>query len=78
MAQISEQEFEEKDPNNSDYSMTEYDLYARLNMTLVKNHKLNRFEILNISDRSVQFFGTFEEMVEKANELEGTLNSVIK
>jgi len=43
MPAICEHEFEREDPNNPGYSMTEYDLYARLGMTLRKNLKFNEF-----------------------------------
>ena len=64
------------DPNNPGYSMTEYDLYAKLGMCLRRNLKVNEYELAKISTGVAQFgFKTLQEAVAKANELEGTANT---
>ena len=79
MPAICEHEFEREDPNNPGYSMTEYDLYARLGMTLRKNLKFNEFELAKISTGAAQFgFNTLQEAIAKANELEGTENTWVE
>lgn len=77
MTKICEHEFEAKDPENPDYSMTEYDLYAKLDMTIRKNHKSGRYEIVRISDKELINEGTLGEMVAVANNLEGADNTEI-
>ena len=79
MPAICEHEFEREDPNNPGYSMTEYDLYARLGMNLRKNLKFNEFELAKISTGAAQFgFNTLQEAIAKANELEGTENTWVE
>jgi hypothetical protein len=77
MGRISEKDFDPRDKNKPDYSSIEYDLYAKLGLTLVKNHKLNRYEIITIKDREVKYHGTLQEMADKANELEQAKNTII-
>ena len=73
MANVCEHEFEQRDPFNENYSMLEFDLYARLNKTIRKNHITGNYEIVGISGsaKGIVFFeGTLEEVVNKSNELE--------
>ena len=77
MSNICEHEFEQEDSQNKGYSMTEYDLYAKLDMTIRKNLRGNIYEIVRISSGDIIFSGTLEEVVRKANELEGEENTKI-
>lgn len=70
MSRICEHEFTEEDPFNRGYSMTEVDLYSRLNMSIRRNLKNMQFEIFRIKDKSVVFEGTLKEIVNKINQLE--------
>ncbi len=79
MPAVCEHEFEQEDPNNRGFSMTEYDLYAKLGMTLRKNLKFNEYELAKISTGVAQFgFKTLQEAIAKANELEGTANTWVE
>jgi hypothetical protein len=78
MAEICEHEFETRDSKNHDYSKLEYDLYARLNMTIRKNFITRNFEIARISTGVMIHQGTLEQMVEIANELEGAENTRVR
>lgn len=79
MGTICEHEFEKEDPRNKGYSLTEYDLHARLNMTIRKNLKDNRYEIINLNRRQVAYsFSRIEDVVRMANELEGGENTEVK
>jgi len=79
MPAVCEHEFEREDPNNPGYSMTEYDLYARLGLTLRRNLKFNEYELAKISTGAAQFgFKTLQEAIAKANELEGTENTWVE
>ena len=79
MPAVCEHEFQQEDPNNKGYSMTEYDIYARLGLTLRKNLKFNEYELAKISTGIAQFgFKTLQEAVAKANELEGTSNILVE
>ena len=79
MPAVCEHEFMQEDPNNPGFSMTEYDLYAKLGMTLRKNLKFNEYELAKISTGVTQFgFKTLQEAVAKANELEGTANTWVE
>lgn len=77
MGEVCEHKFEQRDPANPDYSMVEYDLHARLGLTLRKNLKTGKYEIAKISSRQKVYEGTLSEMVGKANELEGGNNTKI-
>ena len=79
MPAVCEHEFEQEDPNNPGFSMTEYDLYAKLGMTLRKNLKFNEYELAKISTGVAQLgFKTLQEAIAKANELEGTANTWVE
>ena len=79
MPAVCEHEFMQEDPNNKGYSMTEYDLYAKLGMTLRKNLKFNEYELAKISTGVAQLgFKTLQEAIAKANELEGTANTWVE
>jgi len=78
MARINEKEFEGYDPNNPNYSSLEYDLYARLQMSIRKNLVENCFEIYHRPTGEVIFSGKLKDVVKKANELEGEENTLIK
>ena len=79
MPSICEHEFEQEDPNNRGYSMTEYDLYARLGLTLRKNLRFNEYELVSIKNNIVHYaFKTLQEAVSHANELEGSDNTWVE
>ena len=79
MPAVCEHEFQQEDPNNKGYSMTEYDLYARLGLTLRKNLRFNEYELATIKGGFVHHaFKTLQEAVAKANELEGTQNTIVE
>src|SRR3989344_5015094 len=79
MPAICEHEFEREDPNNPGYSMTEYDLYAKLGMTLRKNLRFNEYELVSIKYNVAHHaFKTLQEAIAKANELEGTQNTWVE
>ena len=48
MSTICEHLFERRDPRNTDYSMCEFDLIARLNMTIRKNLDTGRYELIRL------------------------------
>lgn len=79
MGRICEHMFERKNQKTK-YSLVEYDLYAKLNMTLVKNHETGRFEIIGIRENEGRKFfeGTLEEIVDIANKLEGAENTKVE
>lgn len=77
MGRISEKEFEREDPKHKGFSMCEYDLYARLNLSIRKNLKTGKFEIFEIGTENVKHSGTLAQIVKIANELEGSENTRI-
>ncbi len=77
MGNICEHMFDDNDPNNPDYSMTEYDLHAKLGMAIRKNHGSGCFEIFDIPTREMLYSGTLQQMVNTANALEGDENTHI-
>ena len=79
MPAVCEHEFEQEDPNNPGFSMTEYDLYAKLGLTLRRNLKFNEYELVSIKYNVVHYaFKTLQEAIAKANELEGTENTWVE
>ena len=73
MPYICEHEFEQEDPDNLGYSITEFDLAARLNMSLRKNLKEGAYEIVSSETGDVLFaYERLADAAGKANELEGT------
>ncbi len=73
MSAICEHEFEQEDPNNPGYSITEFDLVDRLNMSLRKNLKEGVYEIVSSDTGDVLFaYERLPDAASKANELEGT------
>ena len=55
MSAICEHEFEQEDANNAGCSITEFDLVARLNMSLRKNLKEGVYEIVRSDTGDVLF-----------------------
>lgn len=79
MPGISESEFSIEDPTNPGFSHLEYDLYAKLGMTIRKNLKENRFEIVKIKTKEVQYSSSsLQGIIQIANDLEGEENTWIK
>lgn len=79
MPGIRESDFDKEDPKNPGYSQMEYDLYARLDMTIRKNLKENRFEIIKIKTKEVQYSNPrLQGIIKIANDLEGEENTWIK
>lgn len=70
MAKICEHEFEQEDPKQPGYSMTEFDLAARLGLTIRRNLKTRDFEICTIKDKLVAYRGSLPWIVKMANQLE--------
>ncbi len=71
MSTICEHEFEQEDPHNLGYSITEFDLAARVNMSLRKNLREGLYEIVSLETGDVcHAYRTLEDAVRKANELE--------
>lgn len=77
MGRISEDEFRRPDRKNPAYSMMEYDLYAKLNLSIRKNLRTGNFETYDLWTGNAVFTGTLEEVVKEANALEGSENTVI-
>jgi len=81
MGRICEHEFEKPNPDDIDYSHVEYDLYAKLGLTIRKNLKKNVYEIVTIhKPRNVKHeSASLESIVSIANDLEdGQQNSVVE
>lgn len=78
MSKINKKDFDRKDPKNPNYSQLEYDLYAKLDMTIRKNYATEKFEIAKRSTGIMIHQGTLERMVEIANELEGAENTIVR
>ena len=72
MPSICEHDFEQEDPNNRGYSMTEYDLYARLGLTLRKNLSFNEYELVSIKYNVVHHaFKTLQRQLQRQMSLKG-------
>lgn len=79
MTRICEHDFILEDLNNRGYSMTEYDLYADLGLTLRRNIQADKYEIIRIRDSVIYFsFGSLQDAVNKCNELEQSENTIIE
>lgn len=80
MGRICEHEFEIPDSDDPDYSHAEYDLYAKLGLTMRKNLRKNVYEIVTIQKpRTVKHeSASLEEIAQIANDLEGTKNTVVE
>lgn len=80
MGKICEHEFERPDPKNPDYGLIEYDLYAKLGLTIRKNLKLNRYEIVTISKPRIvrHSSDSIETIASIANDLEGKKNTIVE
>lgn len=80
MSNICEHEFERANPDDPDYSLIEYDLYAKLGLTLRKNLKLNIFEIVTIKKPRIvkHSSANLQEIADIANDLEGRKNTFIQ
>lgn len=79
MGNICEHEFNRPDPNNPDYSLVEYDLYAKTGLTIRKNLKTNEYEIVTIKKpREVQYrYKDIHDIARIANEIEETENTTV-
>ena len=78
MGNVCEHEFNNPDPNNSSYSFLEYDLYAKLDLSIWKNFITGNYELFRISDGVPVFsYPKIEDAVDKANELEGAENTKV-
>ena len=73
---LCKHDFEEQDPHNPGFSLTEYDLAAKLDMTIRKDIHSGLYQIVSISKLPdgcrafVYESKSLEDVVEKANELE--------
>lgn len=71
MGTICDHEFEVRDPKNTSYSLVEYDLAARLGLSLRKNHATGEYEIFVIRTGEVKHhMCTVEGAAAMCNELE--------
>lgn len=82
MGRVCEHMFERSDPNEPDYSMEEYDLYAKLDLTLRKNLVAGKFELVGITEGKrakgpVMIFNSLDQAVQYMNDLEGANNTEI-
>lgn len=76
MSTICKHIFEKPSRDNSDYSQLEYDLYARLGMSIRKNLKTDEFEIYHRPSEKLQYrYSRIEDIVRIANSLEGADNT---
>lgn len=72
MARIKESDFTTPDPNDPRQSMTEFDLAARLGLTIHKRYAANLYCITGIKDRKVHYASrSLQRLVDIANDLEG-------
>jgi len=78
MSSICNHIFEVEDPNKPGYSLTEYDLYARLGLSIRKNLVSGSYEIFRIDTDEVVLSGTLQKVVNEANEMEGKRNTQIE
>ena len=79
MGRIRPEHFETEDNANPGYSMAEYDLYAKLGLTLRKNIKRDLYEIIGIKSREVHYtFPDLQSAVDMCNQLEGEDNTWIE
>jgi hypothetical protein len=79
MPGLTENDFDKEDPTNPGYSQLEYDLYGKLGMTIRKNLKENRFEIVRIKTKEVQYSNaSLHGIIRIANDLEGRENTWLK
>ncbi len=77
MIELCEHEFDKKDDNNPNYSQMEYYLRIELQMVMRKNHTTGKFEITRIGNEQKVYEGTFQEMIDKVNDLEGKKSVVV-
>jgi len=79
MGTVCEHQFERPDKDNPKYSDLEYDLYARLGLSIRKNLETGNYELFTIKTGIAQFsYPKLQDAVDKANELEGGKNTEIK
>ena len=76
MTTICEATFEDEDPNNLGYSLTEFDLAAKLNLSMRKNFNTNKYEIFDLATSNAVFEGSLAKAVTEANHLEDANNIV--
>ena len=77
MGIIKPKEFEFPDAVDLNYSFVNYDLYAKLGLSIRKNLINNEWEIFHINSGQKKYSGSLEFIVAKANELEGAENTTI-
>lgn len=70
MARICQHEFERRDSTDPDYSHMEVDLAGDNSLSIRKNHAQDQFEIFDFTDGSVEYTGTFQQVVSRANTIE--------
>jgi len=79
MPGISEEMFSTEDPRNPGYSLTEYDLHAKLGLTIRRNIRDDRYEIVVIKTKKVRHsVKTIELAIAIANQLEKEENTWLK
>lgn len=78
MGYIEPKKFELPDAANPNFSFVEYDLYAKLGLSIRKNIKNDEWEIFEIDSGQKKYSGSLEFIVSRANELEGAENTTIK
>ena len=77
MGYLSEKDFDSKDENG--FSIVEYDLYAKLGLSIRKNHNTGRYEIFKIKSKKVQYsYSDLRDAIRCANNLEGEENTFYK
>jgi len=72
MARVCVHLFAEEDPRNKGYSLVEYDLKSITGLTLRKNHKRDKYELMKIREQEVvETFFTLSDAVARINQIEG-------
>ncbi len=76
MSRLCRHVFDDRDPDNPQYSMTEWDLAIRCGgknqaLTVRKNHGTGGYEIWDYRNDEVVVKGSLEKVVEVVNDLEG-------
>jgi len=78
MGIINPKHYDWADSKDTRYSFVNYDLYAKLGLSIRKNLAENKWEIFVIKTGQKKYSGSLEYIVETANELEGAENTSIK
>lgn len=71
MSSICEHIFEDEDSNDPGYSLTEFDLQAKLGLSIRKNLVSELYEIFDTDTREVRSRGSLGMIVDEANQREG-------